>query len=285
MKGTGKIIFNCRSVAAQQAVVNHLESMVVGRNKRKPSLWIADSWGDWRAQDAPARKLSTVILQEGVKEDLFADIKKFLADEKRYGELGIPWHRGLLLHGPAGTGKTSLIKALTAELGLDLWYAPLGDIKEDSALLGLVRSVRPRGVLLLEDVDAYSAAQDKEEGSSEKGISTSALINALDGVVTPHGLITIMTTNHIDKLDPRLIRSGRADRMIELGHPGWAEVQGLWNLFFPNELPLGSEPENFNTLNMSQASISEIFKRWWDEPEVARKVLMEKVSEIIGDNV
>lgn len=285
VKGTGKIVFNCRSVSAQQAVIDQLESMVVGKNQRKPSLWIADSWGDWRAQDAPSRKLSSVILQDGVKEDLLDDIRKFLSDEKRYGELGIPWHRGLLLHGPAGTGKTSLIKALTAELGLDLWYAPLGDIKEDSALLGLVRSVRPRGVLLLEDVDAYTAARDREDNDGEKGVSTSALLNALDGVVTPHGLITIMTTNHIDKLDPALIRSGRADRTIELGYPGWSEIQALWSLFFPEELPLEDEPIDFEKLNLSQAGVSEIFKRWWDEPVLARKVLMEKVSENIGNSI
>ncbi len=287
VKGNGKIIFNCRSVAAQEAVIKRLESMVAGRNKRKPSLWIADSWGDWRAQDAPHRKMSSVILQEGVKEDLLADIRKFLSDERKYGDLGIPWHRGLLLHGPAGTGKTSLIKALTAELGLDLWYAPLGDIKEDSALLGLVRSVRPRGVLLLEDVDAYTAAQDRDDkdGEGKGGVSTSALLNALDGVVTPHGLITIMTTNHIDKLDPALIRSGRADRTIELGYPGWSEIQALWNLFFPNEIPLGDEPENFQKLNLSQAGVSEIFKRWWEEPVVARKTLMEKVSEEVDENI
>lgn len=286
MKGNGKIIFNCRSAESQQAVINHLESMVVGKNKRKPALWIADSWGDWRAQDAPTRRLSSVVLQEGIKEDLLADIRKFLADEGRYGELGIPWHRGLLLHGPAGTGKTSLIKALTAELGLDLWYAPLGDIKEDSGLLGLVRSVRPRGVLLLEDVDSYAVARDTEGEKDEegKGLSTSALLQALDGVVTPHGLITIMTTNHIDKLDHRLIRSGRVDRSVELGLPGWSEVQALWSLFFPKELPLDDEPDYFATLNLSQANVSEIFKRWWDEPVIARKVLMEKVSENSGSS-
>lgn len=285
---SGKILFTCRSVAAQDAVVDHLNNMVGGRNKRKPALWVADGWGQWRSQDAPARKLSSVVLRPGLKEDIRDDLEKFLADERKYTDLGIPWHRGYLFHGPAGTGKTSLIKALAADLGLDLWYAPLGDMKEDSSLVDLVRSVKPRGVLLLEDVDSYSAAQDRDsEGKKESdaglGVSTSALLNALDGVVTPHGLITIMTTNHYEKLDPALIRNGRADRVVKLDLPTMTEVRGLWEMFFPDEdsswLPTGEWVPG-----KSQAAFSEAFKRHWENPEAARMeveaVLADAASEL-----
>lgn len=276
----GRIIFSTRSIEAQQAVIHLLEGMVGGEKARVPSLWVADAWGQWRSADAPQRKLSSVVLSDGVKEDIMDDLRKFLKDEPKYAALGLPWHRGYLFHGPAGTGKTSLIKAIAAELGLDLWYAPLGDLKEDSSLVDLVRSVKARGILLLEDVDSYSAARDREaDKEAGSGVSTSAILNALDGVVTPHGLITIMTTNHLNKLDPALVRSGRADRVIELGLPGWNEVRGLWGLFFPNESPLESEaPIGFDTWNGSQAQVSEILKRYWDEPEKARKVLLESVE-------
>lgn len=278
MVKNGKMIFTCRSLEAQDAVLRMLNGMVGGVNKRTPMLWIADAWGSWRDQTAPVRKLDSVVLADGIKDDILSDIQKFLDDEKKYTELGIPWHRGYLFHGPAGTGKTSLIKALAAEMGLDLWYAALGDMKEDGGLIDLVAGVRPRGILLLEDVDSFGAARDreeKEEKDAGMGVSTSALLNALDGVVTPHGLITIMTTNHVKKLDPAILRSGRADRVIKLDLPGWDEVQQLWALFFPNEAPLGGKPKNFKKVKPSQATVSEIFKRFWDTPDKARQELMD----------
>lgn len=282
--GNINITFTCRSLEAQHAVVELLDSMVVNEGTRVPALWVADSWGQWRSADAPARKLSSVVLAEGVKEDLMEDLRKFLSEEKKYTDLGIPWHRGYLLYGPPGSGKTSMLKAMATELGLDLWYAPVGDLKEDSSLVDLVRSVKARGILLLEDVDTYAAAQDREgSGGSDggpEGLSTAAILNVLDGVVTPHGLITVMTTNHIEKLDPALLRSGRADRVIELGYPSWDEVCRLWALFFPHEECLEpSAHTSFADLNISQARISEVLKRHWDEPEKARSELMELINE------
>lgn len=273
------IMFYCRSLAAKAAVVDTINGMVGGPDKRKPSLWVADGWGNWRSQDAPIRKMESVILKDGIKEDIIADLKKFINDEPKYVELGIPYHRGYVFHGPAGTGKTSMIKALAGELGLDLWYAPLGDLKEDSSLVDLIRSVKARGILLLEDVDSLNAAKDREDKSEENsgaGISTSALLNALDGVVTPHGLITVMTTNHIDKLDPALVRNGRADQIIKMDLPAMNEVVQLWDMFFPKvDCPVESSDE---VPGLSQAQFSEIFKSNWDTPDKAAEELVKALA-------
>lgn len=271
----GKIVFECRSIEAQHAVVQMLNGMVADFSKRAPQLWVSDRWGNWRSQDTVLRKMSSIVLDNGVKEDVLDDLRTFLDDEEKYNELGIPWHRGYLFHGPAGTGKTSLIKALASELNLDLWYAPLGDLEEDSSLVDLIRSVRARGILLLEDVDAFAAARDRDTESKPSGngngISTSALLNALDGVVTPHGLITVMTTNHLDRLDPALTRSGRADKVVELGLPSRNELVGIWDLFFPG-VPCDFEGGT-DIPGISQAGASEVFKsNWHDAAAAAREI-------------
>jgi AAA+ superfamily predicted ATPase len=69
--------------------------------------------------------------------------------------------------------------------------------------------IQPRSVLLLEDVDVYHAATDRDEEDGK--VSVAAMLNALDGVWTPHGLITMMTTNNRDRLDAALVRAGRID--------------------------------------------------------------------------
>jgi chaperone BCS1 len=59
-------------------------------------------------------------------------------------------------------------------------------------------------------------------------------LNALDGVRSQEGRILIMTTNHKDKLDPALLRPGRADRCIELGNAKESQLIGLFKKFFPD---------------------------------------------------
>ena len=275
------IVFYVRSLEGREAVLNFLDSFAndTGEKKKPSTLYFANSWGEWQGNPAPRRSLDSVILRDGVAEELRNDIEKFLKDESKYTRLGIPFHRGYLLHGPPGTGKTSLVKALASELGLDLWFMSMGDIKEDSGMLSMIRSVREGGILLLEDVDSFAPVLSREDGegvkkSPDDGVSTSALLNALDGVATPHGLITIMTTNYVDRLDEAILRSGRVDMSVELGHPSWGEVQRLWQMFYSEAgvevVDLGDEPEWFASSRVSQADVSEVFKRHWETPELAR---------------
>lgn len=214
-----KIIFTCYGENARDAVVRFLASQVApGDAAPKPRFYIARRWGDWqRLSDLPSRPLDTVILREGQKERLVADLRKFLDSETLYGEVGLPWHRGYILHGPPGTGKTSTAKALAEHFGLDVRYIPLSDLDADTNLLALLGSVDSRSVLVLEDVDVVHAAKSRDDAES-KGISLSGLLNALDGLTTPHGLVTVMTTNDIEALDPALVRAGRADQTEELGY-------------------------------------------------------------------
>jgi len=72
------------------------------------------SWGRTGSPRAP-RPLASVILPEGIKENILLDIKKFLHNSKWYRDMGIPYRRGYLFYGHPGSGKTSLIYALAGE--------------------------------------------------------------------------------------------------------------------------------------------------------------------------
>lgn len=76
------------------------------------NIWVADQYNDWSlAGSRPKRPLSSVVLDQGIKERLLVDAKDFMSNEKWYAARGIPWRRGYLLHGHPGTGKTSLSKS------------------------------------------------------------------------------------------------------------------------------------------------------------------------------
>lgn len=211
-----RLVFSCASVAARDAVVAFLADLASQQQQRTrtPRMWLANRWGGWkRVQDAPPRPASTVVLRDGLMDDLLADLDRFLRNEARYNALGIPWHRGYLFHGLPGTGKTSAAKALAHEFAMDVHCLSLSDMTADTDLLSMLGDVGARSMLVLEDIDVVHAAKSRDDES--KRVSLSGLLNALDGFTTPHGLVTVMTTNDVSVLDPALIRPGRADRRVE----------------------------------------------------------------------
>jgi hypothetical protein len=212
-----RIVFTCRSVPARDAVVGLLATLAVELEKSPPTLHTADRYGSWdTVSDVPGRPLSTVVLKGDQRERLLADVETYLAMEAQYNHLGIPWHRGYLFHGPPGTGKTSIARSLAEHLHLDVFYVGLPSVKDDDHLNSLLRFVRPRSMLLLEDIDVAHATRSRDD--KQTGVTLSGLLNALDGFVTPHGLLTVMTTNDRSVLDRALTRPGRVDLEMELGY-------------------------------------------------------------------
>lgn len=207
------IKFTAGSAEGRDAVARMIEGLAEERfdHKGPPPLYMPSRWGgDWNQRgDLPPRTLESVVLKDGQLERLVADLERFIKAEGVYGELAQSWHRGYLFHGIPGTGKTSVARALADHLEMPVYYLPLGDMESDVNLMQLVGQIRPRSVLLIEDIDIYSRTIER---SDEKDSSSLAgMLNALDGVWTPHGLITVMTTNDRDSLDEALVRKGRID--------------------------------------------------------------------------
>jgi chaperone BCS1 len=97
----------------------------------------------------------------------------------------------------------------------------------------LLQRTPPRSLILIEDIDAFFQARDKQDERIQ--ISFSGLLNALDGVGAQEGRIVVLTTNHHELLDAALIRPGRIDLEIELGNATASQLHGLLLRFYPQD--------------------------------------------------
>lgn len=211
-----------------------------------------------------------------------------------YSNRGIPYRRGYMFHGPPGTGKSSLCFAAAGAMHLKIYLISLNSrTLNEEALASLFQSLPRRCIVLLEDVDAAGLANKRAEqandaagkpsgdaanassspnnaknsssndttNSNEKkpdgtnqGISLSALLNIIDGVASSEGRILVMTTNHIEKLDPALLRPGRVDLSIAFGY---SDRETIKDLFLAIYAPLECElPRKALSAGIQQRSAS-----------------------------
>ena len=199
---------------------------------------IYNAWGSrWERFGNPRRKrpLDSVVLEEGVKERIVADIQDFIGSAEWYADRGIPYRRGYLLYGPPGTGKSSFIQALAGHLNYDIAILNLSERGlTDDKLNHLLTIIPQRTLVLLEDIDAAFAnrRQTDTDGYQGANVTFSGLLNALDGVASAEERIIFLTTNHIERLDEALVRPGRIDMTVRLGEATVYQIQQLWNRFY-----------------------------------------------------
>ena len=279
--GEPHYLVTCQSLAARNALLAKIDAEFKADEKRLPGVYRANAWGEMeKTGDVPPRKLDTVILKPGQIEALVDDITQFLHSEEKYVNLGIPYHHGVLLYGPPGTGKTSIVAAVATALNLDVYAIPLSTIRDDAALANTFRAVKPRSVLLIEDIDTCRAS--RKDGESEKstdGPTINGLLQSLDGFASPHGLVTVMTTNHPGVLDERLTREGRVDARIEVDCVDTDQVARLCKQFIgyiPEDLPVLQPADS-----ISPAKIVDVFKDHLFDTENAGAALVKRLNELL----
>src|SRR5215469_8231428 len=235
-----------RTIGRQQAFIRQfVDDVVRSHNKRRgvqSRLYTYNDGWDYSENYMP-RLLESVVLQPGEKEHLVEDIARFRSSRQRYSRLGVPYHRGYLLYGPPGTGKTSLVSAVAAHFALSVYCVHLSEFN-DRSLMAAVSQIPRDSVLLFEDIDCMKGGQKRESTGTEKqdgkkesannGVTLSGLLNVLDGFFAPTGVLFMMTTNHVEALDPALLRPGRIDYKLYLGKASDSQKLDLYLRFFPD---------------------------------------------------
>ena len=174
------------------------------------------SWKDIGGLSDVAKEVQEVVELPLLKPELFS-------------KLGITPPKGILLHGPPGTGKTMLAKAVACATnatfievtGSELVQKFIGEgsklVKEIFALA----KARAPTILFIDEIDALASARLPMGTSGEREVNRTfmQLLAELDGFKSLGEVKIIAATNRKDILDHAILRPGRLDRVIEVGMP------------------------------------------------------------------
>uniref|UniRef100_A0A1J3G7U4 AAA+ ATPase domain-containing protein n=1 Tax=Noccaea caerulescens TaxID=107243 RepID=A0A1J3G7U4_NOCCA len=161
---------------------------------------------------------------------ILRDIIVSSSTKNSLSSLGLRPTKGVLIHGPPGTGKTSLARSFAHESGVNFFSVNGPEIisqylgESEKALDEVFRSASNAApaVVFIDDLDAIAPA--RKEGSeelSQRMVAT--LLNLMDGISRSDGVVVIAATNRPDSIEPALRRPGRLDREIEIGVPSSAQ--------------------------------------------------------------
>ncbi|XP_042002698.1 AAA-ATPase ASD, mitochondrial-like [Salvia splendens] len=248
--------------------LNHVmkEGKAIEVRNRRRKLY-TNSGAAWThvAFEHPAT-FGTLAMEPARKREVVEDLLAFSKGEAFYNKIGRAWKRGYLLHGPPGTGKSTMIAAMANLLGYDVYDLELTAVKDNTELKKLLIATSSRAVIVIEDIDCsvdltgqrvkrrekekenennqvlHRMGMEENEAKSSK-ITLSGLLNFIDGLWSACGgeRIIVFTTNYVEKLDPALIRRGRMDKHIELSYCSFEGFKVLaknyigveWHELFP----------------------------------------------------
>jgi len=181
-----------------------------------------------------------------------------------YEKLGHKMPRGILLHGPSGTGKTLLAKAVATESeanfvsvrGPELLSKWVGE--SERGIREIFKRARQSSpcVIFFDEIDSIAPIRG---GGAETQVTervVSQLLTELDGMQDMHGVVVLAATNRADMIDPALLRPGRFDKIIQIPLPDKESRQRILEIN-AEEIPFEKDhnsPDYVNFSKLAEAS-------------------------------
>jgi cell division protease FtsH len=173
-------------------------------------------------------KFSDVAGVDEAKKEL-EEIVDFLKNPKKYSRLGARSPKGVILVGPAGTGKTLLAKAVAGESNVPFFSIAGSEFMEMLVGIGAARvrdlfataKKSAPAIIFIDEIDAIGRARSAGAmpAHDEREQTLNQILVEMDGFAPNDKVIVIAATNRGDLLDPALLRPGRFDRRVIVDYP------------------------------------------------------------------
>jgi transitional endoplasmic reticulum ATPase len=182
------------------------------------------------AEVGDARRADVTYDDIGGMGDTIRQLREMVELPLRYPELftrlGVDPPRGVLLHGPPGTGKTRLARAVANESeaaffvinGPEIMGSAYGESEKKLREIFEKATKAAPSILFIDEIDSIAPARDKTHGEAEKRL-VAQLLTLMDGLEPRTNLVVIAATNRPEAIDEALRRPGRFDREIIVGVP------------------------------------------------------------------
>jgi len=176
-----------------------------------------------------------------------------------YDKLGHKMPHGILLHGPSGTGKTMLAKAVATESeanfisvrGPELLSKWVGE--SERGIREIFRRARQSSpcVVFFDEIDSIAPIRGAGAETQVTERVVSQLLTELDGMQDMHGVVVLAATNRADMIDPALLRPGRFDKIIQIPMPDKESRKKILEIN-AEEIPFEKDPNSPDYVNFSK---------------------------------
>ena len=202
---------------------------------------------------------------ENVKRELQEAVEWPMKYPTLYSKLGHRMPRGILLHGPSGTGKTLLAKAVATESeanfisvrGPELLSKWVGE--SERGIREIFRRARQASpcVIFFDEVDSIAPIRGVGGETAVTERVVSQLLTELDGIESLHGVVVLAATNRADMIDTALLRPGRFDKIILVPMPDKEGRKKILEIS-TKEIPIDKEPKSESGKNPDYVDIEKI---------------------------